>query len=226
MNEIRESLLMQKDEKYADFTSSLLPYTPRERIIGVRSPILRKIAKELISSGMSGDFVSNLPHMYHDENLLHAMLISSEKKDIEKAICEVEAFLPYVENWAVCDILVPKVFLNHPEKVYKKLKEWLQSAHTYTVRFAFVVLLTCFLDDSFDEQILKIASEVRSEEYYVNMAKAWFFSFAIIKRPKETLPYFEDVRLDKWVHNKSIQKAIESYRVSAEQKEYLRSLKL
>ncbi len=226
MESVFEKLMLLRDEKYAQFTSKLIPNTAREKIIGVRSPALRSFAKELISSGAAADFLLSLPHTYHDENVLHAMIVANEKKDIERALFEVERFLPYVDNWAVGDVFVPKVFAKYPDIVYKKVKEWLTSTHTYTVRFALVVMLSIFLEDDFKEEMLALPARIVTEEYYVNMAIAWYYSFALIKQYDSTLPYFTEKRLGTWVHNKSIQKACESYRISDERKSYLRTLKV
>ncbi len=226
MNEIRDYLFSVRDEGYARFTSSLVPNISEKCIIGVRSPLLKRYAKELIKSGKSALFLDSLPHEYLDENTLHAMMISSEKKDIEAAIKNVEAFLPYLDNWASCDIMVPKVFSKYPEKVLEYVKKWLWSPHTYTKRFALVVLLSNYLDKHFTPEILELPMSIPAGDYYVDMAAAWFYSYALIKRYDETVPIFLEGRLTRWVHNKSIQKARESYRVSDERKAYLKSLKV
>lgn len=226
MDEIRDYLFSCADEKYAKFMSSLVPTASPEAIIGVRSPVLRAYAKELIKSGKSEGFVLSLPHKYLDENTLHAMIIASEKKDIDKAMREVEAFLPYLDNWASCDIMVPRAFSKYPDKVLERVKIWLESPHTYTKRFALVVLLSNYLDENFTPEILELACGISDGDYYVDMAAAWFYSFALIKRYDEALPLFTERRLPKWVHNKSIQKARESYRISDERKEYLKSMKI
>ena len=226
MEEITKKLFSLRDGKYADFHSSLVPTAGKERIIGVRSPLLRAYAKELIKSGKAEAFLAELPHEYLDENTLHSMILASEKKDIERAIYEVERFLPCVDNWATCDVLVPDVFRKYPEKVYPKVKEWLASPHTYTKRFALVVMLSDFLDENFKPEMLELPLAIESGDYYVDMAVAWYYSFALIKRYEETIPYFENRRMDEWLHNKSIQKALESFRVPEERKNYLRSLKV
>lgn len=226
MDEVREKLFLMRDAKYADFHSALVPTAEKTKIIGVRSPQLRALAKELIQNGGAELFLSELPHEYLDENTLHAMIVSSEKKDVDRAIYEVERFLPYVDNWASCDVLVPKVFAKHSEKVFGYVEKWLASPHTYTKRFALVVMLSDYLDGAFKPEMLEAPLAIKSGDYYVDMAAAWYYSFALIKQYDAALPLFTERRIDKWVHNKAIGKAIESFRVPKERKDFLRSLKV
>jgi len=224
MKSIVDDLFSLQDVGYKEFISKLVPNIDSETIIGVRTPALRKYASKLNSSEYKHEFLRELPHMYYEENNLHAMLIN-KLKGIDEVLEHVDAFLPYINNWATCDILPHKLFADYPERVYRKADSWLKSEHTYTVRFAIVTLLSFYLDEHFNEDMLYRLAEVKSDEYYINMALAWYYSFALIKQYAPTVKLFEEKRLGKWVHNKSIQKAVESYRISPEQKQYLRSLK-
>ncbi len=220
---VREELFALRDAKYREFHKKLVPMVGEARIIGVRTPALRKYAKEL--SALTGTtYLDLLPHYYIEENNLHSFIISGIK-DFHEAIRRAEEFLPHIDNWATCDSFIPKVFKRHPEEVYSKIRIWLNSSHPYTVRWALVLLLNNFLDDEFRPEMLELAANIRSEEYYINMAVAWYFSIALVKQYDAALPYLLNRRLDPWVHNKAIQKAIESYRISPETKSYLRSLK-
>ena len=187
-------------------------------------PILRKLAKKYIKDEESKKFLNKLPHKYFDENMLHGLLIS-EIKDYEECIKEIDKFLPYIDNWAVCDIMSPKIFKNHKEELLNKIKEWTKSKHTYTCRFGIGMLMSHFLDETFKKEYLEIPSKIYSEEYYVNMMIAWFFATALAKQWEDTITYIEKNKLDIWVHNKIIQKARESYRIKDEQKKYLQALK-
>lgn len=222
---IEEKLFELQDKEYAAFQSKLTPGVLEESFIGVRVPECRKLAKEIYKSGDYQDFIGSLPHRYYDENMLHGLIIS-EYKDYESCIKEVETFLPYVDNWAVCDIMSPKVFKKNKDKLIDKIKEWSASEHTYTCRFGMEMLMSHFLDEDFKSEYLEIPAAVRSEEYYVNMMTAWFFATALAKQWEAAIPYIEAKRLDVWTHNKTIQKACESYRVSDEHKNILRSLKI
>ena len=222
---IEEKLFELQDKEYAVFQSKLTPGVPEESFIGVRVPECRKLAKEIYKAGDYQDFIGSLPHRYYDENMLHGLIIS-EYKDYESCIKEVETFLPYVDNWAVCDIMSPKVFKKNKDKLIDKIREWSASEHTYTCRFGMEMLMSHFLDDDFKAEYLEIPATVRSEEYYINMMTAWFFATALAKQWEATIPYIEAKRLDVWTHNKTIQKACESYRVSDEHKNILRSLKI
>lgn len=222
---ITDSLFQLQDRKYRSFHSALIPTVDSETVIGVRIPELRKLAAKLAKDPDIGDFLSKLPHHYYEENNLHGFIIETEK-DFEKCMEQIEAFLPYVDNWATCDAIVPKVFKNNLTQLLEKIKEWVRSERTYTIRFGMKMLMTFYLDDCFDREYLEIAAAVESEEYYVKMMKAWFFATALAKQYDATLPYIEERRFDEWTHNKTIQKAVESYRVTDEHKIYLKSLKI
>lgn len=224
MTEIKERLIALQDGAYADFQFKLIPTIERESIIGVRVPELRKLAKTLYKEETYLEFLGRAPHDYYDENMLHSLILS-EIKDYDSCIREVEVFLPYVDNWAVCDILSPKVFKKHRGDLPSKIKLWLASNHIYTCRFGLGMLMQHFLDEDFDKEFLELAASVHSEEYYVNMMQAWYFATALAKQWEETITIIEGAKLQPWVHNKTIQKAIESYRISPEQKNYLRTLK-
>lgn len=214
-----------RDEKFRDFTSKLIPGVEKELIIGVRVPEIRRLAKAL-SADERKKFLSELPHKYHEENLLHGAILQLIKNDIGEVISETEKFLPYIDNWAVCDMSQSKLLGKYPDMVFGKACEWAKSEKTYTVRFAIDVLLQFFLDENFKSEVFSLAESIVSEEYYINMALAWFWSFALIKRYDEALPIIESKRLPAFVHNKAIQKARESYRISDERKEYLKTLKI
>lgn len=226
MTRIQQRLFELQDLKYRDFNAKLIPNIPKEKVIGVRTPELRKYAKELIKTGEWKEFIGQLPHEYHEENALHGYILGTIKEDYEKVMAYIEAFLPYVDNWGVCDTICPKIFKKHPDEVYEKIKGWVKSEHEYTVRFGVVSMLQFFLDEEFKPEMLQLAADIHREEYYINMAIAWYFSFALIKQYETTLPLIESKTLDVWIQNKSIQKAIESYRISEERKAYLRTLKV
>lgn len=222
---ILERMFELRDEKYAGFQAKLTPGIKPELFIGVRIPVLRSLAKEYYAEPEHEQFIKELPHKYYDENMLHGLLIE-QIKDYGKCIDEIEKFLPYVDNWAVCDIMSPKVLKKNKDKLIVKIREWVKSDETYTCRFGMEMLMSHFLDDDFEAEYLEIPAAVRSEEYYVNMMTAWFFATALAKQWDDTIPYITGQRLDKWTHNKTIQKSIESRRVSKENKDYLRTLKL
>lgn len=222
---IKEELLALQDISYADFQAKLTPNIPRELFIGVRVPDLRKLAKKVAEEPETSKFLKNLPHKYYDENMLHGLLIS-EIKDYNACLVAVDEFLPYVDNWAVCDIMSPKIFKKNKEALLEKIKEWTASEKTYTCRFGIETLMSHFLDDDFKPEYLEIPLSVNSEEYYVKMMVAWFFATALAKEWDETIKYIEDHRLDTWTHNKTIQKARESSRITPKEKEYLKSLKV
>lgn len=222
---IQSLLFAKQDIKYRDFQAPLFPNIDKERMIGVRTPELKKLAKELFGSELANKFIETLPHRYFDENQLHAFLISLIK-DYKTCLKEVERFLPYIDNWGTCDQLSPKVFAKHKEELVVDIKRWIKSKHTYTVRFAIGMLLGLYLDESFKEDYLELVSGVKSDEYYINMMIAWYFATALAKQYDSTIKYIEDKQLDSWVHNKTIQKAVESYRITNEQKAYLKSLKI
>lgn len=227
MDYITKRLIELQDIDYRDFHSRLIPGTDKELIIGVRTPALRKLAKDLLKENkeMVLKFMEELPHRYYEENNLHGAFIGLLAKSAGEALEMTDKFLPYVDNWATCDCLPPKAFKKDLGLVRKTITPWLESGHTYRVRFAIVTMLGYFLDEEFlREDLIRLAG-IKSEEYYINMALAWYYSFALIKQYDDTVKLFEEGILDKWVHNKSVQKALESYRVPRERKEYLKSLK-
>lgn len=222
--EIQKKLFELQDIGYAEFQSKLTPTVPRETFIGVRVPEVRKLAKSYSKDPECQEFLKELPHLYYDENMLHGLLLS-EMKDYDACISAVDIFLPYVDNWAVCDIMSPKVFKKHKEELLEKIKIWATSDQVYTCRFGLEMLMTHFLDEDYRAEYLEIAAGVHSEEYYVNMMIAWFFATALAKQWDTTIPYITENRLSEWVHNKTIQKSRESYRITDEQKKYLKGLK-
>ena len=221
---IYKELQALKEKEYADFQAKLVPTIEPSTILGIRVPKLRALAKSYMRDQECQVFLDSLPHNYYDENMLHAILIS-EMKDHDKCINRLEAFLPYVDNWAVCDIMSPKLFKRYREDLMTRIKVWMASEETYTIRFGLGMLMTHFLDEDFRPEYLDMASRIRSDEYYVNMMIAWFFATALAKQWEVSLPYIEDKRLDDWTHKKAIQKARESRRISKEKKEYLKGLK-
>ncbi len=224
--EVREALFAAQDLGYRDFVAKLTPTVAPEAIIGVRTPAFRKIAKDFQKSPGAALFMERLPHRYYEENSLHAVLIST-LSDYDETVRALEAFLPHVDNWATCDILSPKAFLKRPAELPAQLDRYLASAHPYTVRFGIGRLVSLYLDAPyFDEGALARVAAVRSEAYYVRMMQAWFFATALAKQYDRALSYLTSRRLEPWTHNKTIQKAIESYRITEEQKTLLRTLKI
>lgn len=221
---VLDDLFELQDKKYAEFHSRLVPTLPKEAFIGVRVPDARKLAKRYIKEDEAKIFMCELPHKYYDENLLHGLMIS-EIEDYDLCIKELELFLPYVDNWAVCDTISPKIFKKYRVELFHKIEEWAASKHIYTCRFGLEMLMTYFLDDDFKSEYLEIPASIRSEEYYVNMMIAWFFATALAKQWESAVPYLKNHRLDTWVHDKTIRKACESYRISDERKQILKSLK-
>lgn len=222
--EIKEQLFMLADEKYRDFQAKLIPTADKDRFIGVRTPLLRSLVKKVLKEPCCKDFLCSLPHKYFDENQLHAFIIS-EIKDFELCVEEVCRFLPFIDNWATCDQLSPKIFRKHKSELLVCIKRWIANDKTYTVRFGIGMLLSHFLDSDFDVSYLDMVSGIKSDEYYINMMIAWFFATALAKQYDTAIKYIENRKLDIWTHNKAIQKACESYRISDEHKKYLRSLK-
>jgi mutator protein MutT len=223
--EMLNAIFAARDEEYADFTAKLIPNVPRESIIGVRTPQLRSIAKRFGKNAGINEFLSALPHEYHEQNLVHAYIAESIG-DFDYAVKTIEAFLPYVTNWAVCDSMTPRIFAKHTGELLPIIKKWLQSAHPYTVRFGLRMLMCFYLEKEFASEINALAASVCSEEYYVNMMQAWYFATALAKQYDSTVPFAEEHRLSPWVHNKTIQKAVESFRITAEQKAHLKTLRL
>jgi len=223
--DIREKLFALRDEKYKKFHISLIPTIDPDTVIGVRIPDIRKLAKECFNSGKYQDFLDALPHRYYEENNLHGYIIE-QITDYNTCVKEIEKLLPYIDNWASCDTISPKVFAKHLEELLPRIDEWLNSQNTYTIRFGICALMKHFLDKDFHESVLKKVAEIESKEYYVKMAVAWFFATALTKRYSDTLPYLQNPILSPWVHNKAIQKAIESLKIPKNQKEYLKTLKI
>ncbi len=224
-----ENLLQFQDIKYRDFQVKLIPGYSADKMIGVRTPVLRDYAKKICKTGDASvnKFLKKLPHTYFDENQLHAFIIS-ETKDFDECVFQVESFLPYVDNWATCDQLSPKVFKKNHQKLLPYIRKWLNSSHTFTIRFAVGMLMQHFLDADFKAEYLALAAKSleKSEEYYVRMMVAWYFATALAKQWDVAVVYVEKKKLEPWTHNKTIQKAIESYRITDEQKHYLRTLKV
>ena len=227
MHAFTVELIKLKDEKYRVFTQKLIPNIPIENIIGVRTPLLRSLAKKLYREEEKEvlSFLEETPHKYLDENMLHAFFIC-QLKDFDKAVTLTEAFLPFIDNWAVCDSFDPKIFQKHLDLLLPKIKIWITSSHPYTARYAIGLLLQYYLTDAFSKEYLSLVASVKSDEYYINMMIAWFFAESLVKQKEATLPFIEGKILEKWTHNKAIQKAIESRRISEDFKLYLRSLKL
>ena len=224
IEESEKQLFEMQDLKYRDFHSKLLPGIDKETIIGIRTPMLRKFTKEFAKMPEAEAFLRDLPHRYYEETNMHMMMVSWIK-DYEKCLEEVKRFLPYVNNWATCDLPAPKCFAKHKEKLLSEVRNWIASGETYTVRYGIGMLMNFYLDEDFRPEYLKLAAEVRSEEYYVNMMLAWYFATALAKQWEATIPYIEERCLSEWVHRKTIQKAVESYRITPEQKVYLRNLR-
>lgn len=224
MTKIQDILFTHQDQKYAEFMARTIPTLSKEKFIGIRSPEYKKIIKELPEAKEVNAFMNALPHEYYEENILQGVLIN-RMKDFDSCLENVERFLPYVDNWAVCDGLQPTVFRKNTAVIKRKIPEWIASEATYTRRFGMHMLMTHFLGDAFDETLLSQAADLRSEDYYANMMTAWLFAEALVKQWAAALPYIEERRLDRWTHNKTIQKAVESYRITEEQRDYLRSLR-
>ena len=225
MTSIQEKLFELQDLKYRDFHSKLMPTVCKDKIIGVRTPILRKYAKELNISELKAEFLKALPHIYYEEDNLHAFLIE-QINDFDECILALDNFLLFVDNWATCDMMTPKVLDKNLEKLYEKIKEWLKSNHTYTIRFGIVTLMKFFMNERLDKKHLNLLLNIKTDEYYINMAIAWYLATALSSNWDLVIPYIENNKFDKWVHNKAIQKSVESYRITKEQKEYLKTLKI
>ena len=224
MTDIQRDLFAMQDVAYGDFAAKLLPTLPREAVIGVRLPLLHKYAKQIKGTEQAAQFMQDLPHKYLEEDHLHAYLIS-QMRDVQACFAHLDAFLPHVNNWSVCDSLRPKILTRDRAALLDKIDAYLQSPHPYTVRFGIELLMVYFLDEHFLPTYPRMVAAVHSEEYYVNMMIAWYFATALAKQWDWALPYLEGRRLSPWVHRKTIQKAIESYRITADQKDYLRGLR-
>ncbi len=218
-------LFEMQDSGYRDFHAALMPTIEKDTIIGVRTPALRKYAKSFAKSSEAEVFLKDLPHRYYEENNLHGFMLC-EMKDMERCVSELEAFLPYIDNWATCDMLRPKVFKKNPESLIPFVRKWLASGETYTMRYAIGMLLSYFLDEEFKPEYPELVASIDSEEYYVQMMQAWYFATALAKQWDAVIPFIEQKRMSKWVHNKTIQKSVESYRITPSQKEYLRTFRI
>lgn len=223
-DDVLKSLYAAQDTAYRDFNSKLIPGVSKKFFIGVRTPVLRKLAKEIVKSGTYNDFISCLPHKFFEENQLHAFIIS-EIKDFDIAIKETERFLPYIDNWATCDQLNPHILKNNPDCLYKHVCKWIKSPDVYSVRFAVKVLMQYWLDDKFDQKYADMVAKIKTDEYYINMMRAWYFATAAAKQYNQILPYFKPGKIDEWTRVRAIQKALESFRVSDTHKKELRALK-
>ena len=221
---LEKELFQLQDLKYKEFHQKLMPTVNPDKVIGIRTPVLRKFAKEFGKREEAESFIKNLPHKYYEEDNLHAFLLE-EIRDYESLIEELNKFLPFVDNWATCDMMRPKILKLHKTELLEDIKRWLNSKDTYTIRFAVNCLMNYYLEEDFKTEYLEWVKNIESEEYYINMVRAWYFATALAKQYDEALKILEANALDKWTHNKTIQKAIESYRITSEQKEYLRTLK-
>lgn len=224
MTKIQQQLFALRDEKYKAFHSKLIPTIDPQTIIGVRTPELRKLAKQIEQEPETQEFLHTLPHRYYEENNLHDFLLE-RIKDYPTFLAELNAFLPYIDNWATCDGLRPKCVKKHLPEFLQEIRSWMQSERTYTVRFGINMLMSFYLDDAFQEEYLSWVAQVQSAEYYVQMMQAWYFATALAKQWDRTILYLQNDQLGTWVHNKTIQKAIESRRISTQQKQLLRTLK-
>lgn len=223
--QIQERLFSLQDNTYRDFNAKLLPTVDKNTVIGVRTPYLRKLAAEMYRSGDYREFIDTLPHHYYEENNLHGYIIE-QFKDYNECVAELERFLPYIDNWGICDSICPKIFKKHTTELLPKIYNWIASDKAFTVRYAIGMLMRFYLDDEFDTHYPQLVSKTVSDEYYVNMMIAWYFATALAKQYNAAIPYLENAVLPKWVHNKTIQKAVESYRISDNQKAYLKKLKI
>lgn len=221
---IRNQLMELQDPEYREFHSRLIPNIDKERVIGIRTPVLRAFAKQIAGTGEAERFLAELPHRYYEENHLHMMLITSIK-DYDRCLEELQKFLPYVDNWATCDLPEPKCFAKNKEKLFPEIKGWIASAEPYTKRYGIGMLMRLYLDADFRPEYPELVASVSSEEYYVNMMIAWYFATALAKQWETVISYIENRCLSEWVHRKTIRKAIESYRITDEQKQYLRTLR-
>ena len=225
IQKVQQDLFTMQDLKYRDFHAKLMPTVDKDSVIGVRVPMLRAYAKKFGKTEEAKQFLEILPHQYYEENNLHGLLID-QMKDYELCIEELIRFLPYINNWATCDILSVKAVKGHLDSYIKNIYQWLESDYTYTIRFGINMLMRYYLEEEFKIEYPEKVAAIRSEEYYVNMARAWYFATSLAKKYDQVLPFLEEQKMDVWTHNKTIQKAIESYRITPEQKEYLRTLKI
>lgn len=225
MKELQKRLFELADLEYKNFHSKLMPTVSKDKIIGIRIPVLRKFARNFVKTQDTEMFIEKLPHTYYEEDNLHAFVVEMER-DFEKAIRLTEEFLPHIDNWATCDMFFPKVFAKNKNEILDYAKKWMKSEHTYTIRYGIGIMMRLFLDEDFKEEYLDIVGSIKSGEYYVNMMISWFFATALAKQYKSAVKHIEQNKLPVWIHNKTIQKAVESYRVSTESKEYLKTLRI
>lgn len=228
IQKIKNDLLLMQDKTYKDFHSKLMPTINPDSIIGIRVPVLRDYAKKLFKENSIeslNSFLKNLPHEFYEENNIHAFIIE-KINNFDECIFYLEEFLPYIDNWATCDMLNPKIFKTNYEKLLEKIYQWINSNSVYTVRFGMGMLMRYFLDEKFETKYLDLVASINSKEYYINMMRAWFFATALAKQYEQTFPYIKNYSLDKWTHNKSIQKANESFRITKDQKEELKKFRV
>ncbi len=221
---ICDILFENADLKYRDFQSKLMPTVPKEKIIGVRTPVIRQLAKEIYGTSEAEEFIADIPHKYYEEDNLHGFIIE-KIKNFDDALVAIDCFLPYIDNWATCDCISPSVFKKQPQKLLASAEQWLKSDHVYTVRYGIGVFMKYFLDEKFDPKYLLLISKIKRDKYYINMMIAWYFATALAKQYNSAIPYIENKILDDWIHRKTIQKTVESYRIPPEKKDFLRSLK-
>ncbi len=224
MNNIQKKLFEMQDLEYKKFHSKLMPTVNPDRIIGIRVPMLRRFVKDFSKTSQANEFIKKLPHQYYEEDNLHAFIIE-QIKDYDSAVSELNRFLPFVNNWATCDMMTPKVFEKNTDKLIRQVNIWISSEHTYTVRFAVNMLMKFYLEENFRTEYLQTVAEIKSDEYYIKMVQAWYFATALAKQWDSAVKIIEENRLNLWTHNKTIQKSVESYRITPEQKEYLKKLK-
>lgn len=224
MTALQKQLFALQDEMYRDFQSKLIPAVDKECVIGIRTPQLRRFAKAFGKTPESVHFLGQTPHHYYEENNLHMMLLS-EIRDYKKCLEQIEKFLPYIDNWATCDLPLPKCFAKHKKELLEHIRGWIDSGEIYTIRYGIGVLMRLYLDEDFRPEYLEWVTGVVSEEYYVNMMIAWYLATALAKQWEAVIPYLEERRLSEWVHRKTIQKAVESYRITPKQKVYLKGLR-
>ena len=221
---VEQTLKQMADPKYKEFHQRLMPTVDTDKVLGVRVPDLRKFAKEINKTDSKDAFMKVLPHRYYEEDNLHAFLIEMIK-DYDAVIAELNKFLPFVDNWATCDMMSPKIFKKHKRELLDEIDAWINSGETYTIRYGIKCLMQYYLDEDFDASFLKKVADIKSDEYYVNMMRAWYFATALSKQYDVTVKFLENRILDKWTHNKTISKACESYCVTPENKEYIKSLR-
>lgn len=222
--EIQERLFEMQDVEYQAFQCKLMPTVEPDSVIGVRMPQLRQFAKEIAKREDIGDFLEQLPHQYYEENNLHGLIVEA-MKDYDLCIVQLDRFLPYVNNWATCDMMSPKIFKKHLSQLLQPIQRWMAAEDVYMVRFGIGMLMKFYLDDAFEPEYLEWVAAIQSDEYYINMMIAWYFATALAKQYDSTIPFLEKRQLSTWVHNKTIQKAIESYRIKDDRKTYLRTLR-